>query len=621
MKDLTSSGDNVNDKNENKQLNTQHNKTTTGHNKDNSIARHPITMASAIIDLVSSDEEDDDILPTAPRQSQAKKPPARRLSKPVTPEDRKKTALFSPATEDRTRKHKSKKPRQLTFNSPKPANCRSSILDDSDSDDDLYLPVRLSKKPPATKNTTASANAALAKAKENLLPTEREAQPSSPSKKQRRPVKTPPKPVFNPYAKASSNKPLASANVQAADECSTSLPLLSYPNTSAQKHEDIRAKLILAFWNHARTLVHASYNLNKMDQMCRRITSLALSEYPIRSVEEYCQRFTHTADATGLQDVLKEVNRLNSNISAVKDGKYFTIAEAVLVSMLEQSESEYLADHDSTDGLEAELKERGYWISLAHLIPMIDSHLKPMCPAKLTRREDEDNGAAHYLLSSTRSAEFKQLEKLQSKATRDDLSYIKAHRQGGRVYYEVTPRGYQAAITLRLRTFPCSKGHYRTSNLHYVEPKFQGICLAVDNREGGGPKRQLHPMCNKLDTLRIPYFVRSLDIGDYCFFTNDNTNPNADQLLPVLVERKSIEDVAASIFDKRWVKQKQRMYHGQFVFGYNNCRMAYIIEGNKASQELTGGYVGDRRYNVTRKQLDDEIENLQAEGFEVLRTL
>ena len=580
-------------------------------------------MDSAIIDLVSSDEEDEDILPVAPRQSQAKKPPSRRLSKPVTPEDRKNPALFSPATEDRNRKHKSKKPRQLSFSSPKAAKNGSCIFDDSDSsDDDLYVPVRLSKKPPVTENAgVSSTKVALAKAKENLHPAKQDAQPSSPSKKQRRRTETAPKPAFNPYSKASSDKPLASAHVHDSDDRSTSLPHLSYPNPSAQKHEDIRAKLILAFWNHARTLVHASYNLNKMDQMCRRITNLALSEHPIRSVEEYFHRFTHTADATGLQDVLKGMNRNNSNISAVKDGKYFAIAEAALVAMLEQSELEYLTDHDSTDGLEAMLKERDYWISLANLIPMIDNHLKPICPAKLSRREDEDNGAAHYLLPSTRSAEFKQLEKLQCKATRDESSYIKAHRQEGRVYYELTPRGYQTAITLRSRNFPCSKGHYRTSNLQYVEPKFEGIFLAVDNREGGGPKRQLHPMCNKLDTLRIPYFVRSLDIGDYCFFTNDNNNHNADQLLPVLVERKSIEDVAASIFDKRWIKQKQRMYHGQFVFGYNNCRIAYIIEGNKASQELTGGFVGDRRYNVTRKQLDDEIENLQAEGFEVLRTL
>ena len=91
-------------------------------------------------------------------------------------------------------------------------------------------------------------------------------------------------------------------------------------------------------------------------------------------------------------------------------------------------------------------------------------------------------------------------------------------------------------------------------------------------------------------------------------------------LLPILVERKSIQDIAASIYDGRWSSQKRRMFQGQYVFGYNNCHMAYIVEGGKEAQQLTGGYVGQRHYNVTREQLDREIEKLESEGFDVLRT-
>jgi ERCC4-type nuclease len=112
---------------------------------------------------------------------------------------------------------------------------------------------------------------------------------------------------------------------------------------------------------------------------------------------------------------------------------------------------------------------------------------------------------------------------------------------------------------------------------------------------------------------KLPYFVGSLHIGDYAFFSGN-------LLCPILVERKSIEDVAISIHDGRWITQKQRMYHGQFVFGYDNSRIAFIIEGKEEKQQVTGGFIGHRKYNVNRERLDEEIENLKSEGFEVLRT-
>ena len=126
-------------------------------------------------------------------------------------------------------------------------------------------------------------------------------------------------------------------------------------------------------------------------------------------------------------------------------------------------------------------------------------------------------------------------------------------------------------------------------------------------------------MCNTLDTVKLPFFVASLKIGDYVFFTRGPSG-NLDYLCPIIIERKSIEDIAKSIHDDRWQSQKQRMYIGQFVFGYKNCRMVYIIEGKEEKQQVTGGHIGHRMYNVDMQRLQDEIENLKTEGFEVLRT-
>ena len=137
----------------------------------------------------------------------------------------------------------------------------------------------------------------------------------------------------------------------------------------------------------------------------------------------------------------------------------------------------------------------------------------------------------------------------------------------------------------------------------------------VDYREGGGPTKKLHSLCKGLDMRKVPYLVTKLDIGDYAFVTMDT-----QKLLPIIIERKSIQDVAQSIWDGRWVSQKKRMYHGQYVFGFRNSRLAYLIEGHANGQELTNGVIGHVQYQVHRTQLDAELGNLEAEGFEVFTT-
>ena len=158
------------------------------------------------------------------------------------------------------------------------------------------------------------------------------------------------------------------------------------------------------------------------------------------------------------------------------------------MAILEFAES-IAKQRDAENEVASLLAQKDYWIALSDLLPLIDSRLLSICPTKLTLSDHPDNGAAHYLQSSTRSAEFKQIEKLQSKATGHDISYIKSHRQKGLVYYELTTLGYETAQLVRQRTFPSPPGHYRTSNLTQIEPKFNGICVAVDRREGGGPKK------------------------------------------------------------------------------------------------------------------------------------
>ena len=298
---------------------------------------------------------------------------------------------------------------------------------------------------------------------------------------------------------------------------------------------------------------------------------------------------------------------VNANIG----DQYFTIAEACLVACYAKVQQNTARSRVNSDDLQARLSDKDNWISLAWLLPQIDQRLHPSCPSRMmiARENDSDSAVDFYTSRSTLSAEYKQIEKLKSMSN----GYLKPHTVRGRPWYELTPLGYETAKRLKNRMYPSPPGPYRTSNV-VDNSKYSDIVLGMDFREGGGGTKVLHNMCNKLDWTKLPYFVAPLAIGDYVFF-------HKDKLLPLLIERKSVQDVAASIHDGRWQSQKQRMYQGQYVFGYENCRMAYIIEGEKRTQLLTGDLVGQTEFNVTGDRLDEEIEQLGSQGFDVLQTM
>ena len=324
-------------------------------------------------------------------------------------------------------------------------------------------------------------------------------------------------------------------------------------------------------------------------------------------------------------------------VGKCNDGKYFSIAEACLVAIKDmiflrwnnnrqkqQNQRRTQLFPSTADEQSILFSQKEYCIALVDLIPEIDCRLRPECPARLGRPKHPDHGAEFYLAKSTRSIEFKQIEKLLSlhevpngAGTVEEMAYLKKRMIDRRVHYQLTPLGFCKAGVISKRTFPNTIGHYRSSNLKSVLPKYEGICLAVDLREGGagqaGSRKVLHEMCNRLDMKKIPYITTTLTIGDYCFFSGD-------LLCPILVERKSVQDVAQSIHDGRWESQKRRMYHGQFVFGYDNCRIAFIIEGKVEKQLVSNGFIGSAKFKVPKERFDEEIANLKSEGFDVIRT-
>ena len=54
--------------------------------------------------------------------------------------------------------------------------------------------------------------------------------------------------------------------------------------------------------------------------------------------------------------------------------------------------------------------------------------------------------------------------------------------------------------------------------------KYEGIYVAVDFREGGGERHEFHQMCDMLQAALVPFFSRSLCVGDYLFFVGDKVS-------------------------------------------------------------------------------------------------
>lgn len=120
------------------------------------------------------------------------------------------------------------------------------------------------------------------------------------------------------------------------------------------------------------------------------------------------------------------------------------------------------------------------------------------------------------------------------------------------IVYELTEKGRELAKRLKKGLSSDSSprfGPLRQLPISFVAKKYKSVTLCVDHREGGGGSKSLHTLCEHLDELQVPYIVSELKIADYVFFVNN-------KLAPVLIERKSAEDVAGSLSDGRWERQQ-----------------------------------------------------------------
>lgn len=96
------------------------------------------------------------------------------------------------------------------------------------------------------------------------------------------------------------------------------------------------------------------------------------------------------------------------------------------------------------------------------------------------------------------------------------------------------------------------------------------ISLIVDTREGD--------LIKKLASKNIPFTVKQLDIGDIVFSTCQTEKDGViePEKVILVIERKSVADLKASICDGRSREQKARLMNGEI----NIMNILYLIEGN-----------------------------------------
>jgi crossover junction endonuclease MUS81 len=109
--------------------------------------------------------------------------------------------------------------------------------------------------------------------------------------------------------------------------------------------------------------------------------------------------------------------------------------------------------------------------------------------------------------------------------------------------------------------------------------------LIIDTRES-----KLIELIKSLPIFSIPYSIESLPIGDIIIRTN-NTIPTNTGIYEIILERKCIADMIASIKDGRYKEQKTRLLAEQCSSNSNTTiqrkvRIAYLLEGSATELRL-----------------------------------
>ena len=368
------------------------------------------------------------------------------------------------------------------------------------------------------------------------------------------------------------------------------MPPLRRPS---QAVPDCRIGYIRSLWRHARS-ADAAYKEKHWQHLCAAIARLAVEErhVPDRHMVRDCINGIGGATLS----LLEQAEADGLQLRAPPQGRYASAAAAMLVALYEHAE----AAPPSPGPIKCpktELLRRAMALSE-----------QPFCPAE--RHLKPPDGAAG---GRVRCAAFQQMATLQT------LLYVK-ERQDKRacetgVVYELLEAGREAAATLR------SAGEARPAAplMHSGRPGAgeAAVLLLVDDREQGGAWRGagLREFCAALGRSGARYETRRLGdgAGDFSFVA---CSPGGQRPLPLLVERKGVDDIAASLKDGRWGKQQEAMARrNEALFG-GGATVRYILEGVRAGRLTPFGCPCGR---CAGRAADPPVGGCSAKGWPSMR--
>ena len=366
----------------------------------------------------------------------------------------------------------------------------------------------------------------------------------------------------------------------AATAAKRRVPTPAIPAMSAKLVQEIGGKLypdlthnfIIALTSQARRARHNTYQRASFDSALRSIVVIALHMRPLRSAKA-----TRRMKGVGsnFYDLLKEsvAGSKSKKPFEPKKGKFTCVAAAALVGLLQMEErvqrsaarvASAKGNYDDDDAATCSFP-------MEDLIVSINSLLDSRANANLSQT------AQQYLNKDNLDPGWGQVKKLCSTNAASDLGgpFMKERKRkgacsSGRVF-ELLDSGRALATKLRALALsgPFEPGPLRQLPDESVDQEFGNVTMSMDFREGGGGGRSLHKMCDQLDIRGVPYVVRELKIADYIFFVGE-------KLAPVLIERKTADDVAGSLHDGRWERQQRSMRKAQYVLGGGSARRCQV---------------------------------------------
>lgn len=145
---------------------------------------------------------------------------------------------------------------------------------------------------------------------------------------------------------------------------------------------------------------------------------------------------------------------------------------------------------------------------------------------------------------------------------------------------------------------PSGTQEQRTNTVFMTGGSFK-IILLVDTQETAGKtKRTLDATIQQLTEKNVNFEVRRLSVGDFLWICRDSEN--REVLLPYIVERKRMDDLAGSIKDRRYHEQKFRLKDS----GVQN--VIYLIE-SKGSNQFLGLPLSTCLQAGTNTQVQDDF--------------